>query len=185
MAPICGWDPMAGACRGEDAVCMAEDTTHITKRLGRMSHDRRATERWLNEGGRVAPDAVLERERGAEDVHRATTTRDETTAKAQRVSKSPPHSRSARPRVVIAGGGVAGLETLLALHALAGDRVDITLVEPELKFVNRSMAVMQPFKGHRVRGVKMEDIAAEFGVRWLRRNARSSVPRRAHGNHEG
>jgi sulfide:quinone oxidoreductase len=57
----------------------------------------------------------------------------------------------------------------LALHALAGDRVDITLVEPELKFVNRSMAVMQPFKGHRVRGVKMEDIAAEFGVTWLRR----------------
>ena len=170
MAPICGWDPMAGACRGEDAVRMAEDTTHITKRLGRMSHDRRATERWLNEGGRVAPDAVLERERGAEDVQRATKTRDETrTAKAQRVSQSPPHSRSTRPRVVIAGGGVAGLETLLALHALAGDRVDITLVEPELKFVNRSMAVMQPFKGHRVRGVKMEDIAAELGVRWLRR----------------
>jgi sulfide:quinone oxidoreductase len=139
-------------------------------------HDRRAIERWLNEGGRAAPDDVLEREMAAVDVRRAMTTRDRAvardetqTATVRRVSKSPPHSRSARPRVVIAGGGVAGLETLLALHALAGHRVDITLVEPELKFINRSMAVMQPFKGHRMRGVKMEDIAAEFGARWLRR----------------
>ena len=51
-----------------------------------------------------------------------------------------------RPRVLIAGGGVAGLETLLALRALAADRVDITILAPELKFVNRSMAVDQPFK---------------------------------------
>jgi NADPH-dependent 2,4-dienoyl-CoA reductase/sulfur reductase-like enzyme len=34
------------------------------------------------------------------------------------------------PRVLIAGGGVAGLETLLALRALAGDRVDITILAP-------------------------------------------------------
>jgi sulfide:quinone oxidoreductase len=140
-------------------------------------HDDRATERWINEGGRVARDDVLAREMAAAvNVRRAMATRahasardERQTAAVRRGSKSPAHSRSARPRVVIAGGGVAGLETLLALHALAGDRVDITLVEPELKFVNRSMAVMQPFKGHRVRGVKMEDIAAEFGARWLRR----------------
>jgi len=31
-------------------------------------------------------------------------------------------------RVVIAGGGVAGLETLVALRALAGAPVDLTLV---------------------------------------------------------
>ena len=136
-------------------------------------HDDRATERWINEGGRVAPDDVLAREMAAAaNVRRAMAMRDHATAldesqpaAVRRVSKS----RSARPRVVIVGGGVAGLESLLALHALAGDRVDITLVEPELKFVNRSMAVMQPFKGHRVRGVRMEDIAAEFGARWLRR----------------
>ena len=48
--------------------------------------------------------------------------------------------------MLIAGGGVAGLETLLALRALASDRVDITLLAPELKFVNRSMAVDQPFR---------------------------------------
>jgi sulfide:quinone oxidoreductase len=146
---------------------MASDQIDITKGAGGMSpHDRRATERWLNEGGRVAPDDVLERERRDDRA----AARDETgPAKTRRVTKSAPHSRCARPRVVIAGGGVAGLETLLALHALAEDRVDITLVEPELKFINRSMAVMQPFAGHRVRGVKMEDIAAEVGARWLRR----------------
>jgi len=34
-------------------------------------------------------------------------------------------------RVLIAGGGVAGLETLLALRALAGDLVDLELLAPE------------------------------------------------------
>ena len=63
---------------------------------------------------------------------------------------------AARPRVLIAGGGVAGLETLLALRALAGDRVDITLVAPELQFVNRSMAVDQPFRTQRRRGIRLE-----------------------------
>jgi sulfide:quinone oxidoreductase len=73
-----------------------------------------------------------------------------------------------RQRVLIAGGGVAGLETLLALHALAGDRVDITIVTPELRFINRSMAVDQPFKPQRMRGVRLMDTAAEFGAHWHR-----------------
>jgi sulfide:quinone oxidoreductase len=75
---------------------------------------------------------------------------------------------SARPRVLIAGGGVAGLETLLALRALAGDRVDITIVAPELRFTNRSMVVDQPFKPRRMRGVRLQETAAELGARWHR-----------------
>jgi sulfide:quinone oxidoreductase len=71
-----------------------------------------------------------------------------------------------RPRVLIAGGGVAGLETLLALRALAGDRVDITILAPDLKFVNRSMAVGQPFKPQRVRGIRLQHAAAELDARW-------------------
>ena len=71
-------------------------------------------------------------------------------------------------RVLIAGGGVAGLETLLALRVLAGDHVDVTVLAPELKFVNRSMAVDQPFKPQRVRGLRLEATAAEFGTRWHR-----------------
>jgi sulfide:quinone oxidoreductase len=73
-----------------------------------------------------------------------------------------------RPTVLIAGGGVAGLETLLALRALAADRVDITILAPDLKFVNRSMAVDQPFKRQRVRGVGLRETAAELGARWHR-----------------
>jgi sulfide:quinone oxidoreductase len=73
-----------------------------------------------------------------------------------------------RPRVLIAGGGVAGLETLLALRALAADRVDITILAPDLKFVNRSMAVDQPFKRQRVRGIRLQSVAAELDTRWHR-----------------
>jgi sulfide:quinone oxidoreductase len=53
-------------------------------------------------------------------------------------------------RVVVAGGGVAGLEALLALHALAGDRVELTLISPTPDFVYRPLAVAEPFAlGHR------------------------------------
>jgi sulfide:quinone oxidoreductase len=74
----------------------------------------------------------------------------------------------ARGHVLIAGGGVAGLETLLALRALAGDRVDITILAPELKFVNRSMSAQQPFEVQRGRGFRLEDTAAELGAHWHR-----------------
>jgi sulfide:quinone oxidoreductase len=50
-----------------------------------------------------------------------------------------------RPRVVIAGGGVAGIETLLALRDLAGDRIEIEIVAPEREFVYRPLAVAGPF----------------------------------------
>jgi sulfide:quinone oxidoreductase len=49
--------------------------------------------------------------------------------------------------VVIAGGGVAGLEALAALRALAGDRVRITLIDPGLSFVLQAMSVTDAFAG--------------------------------------
>ena len=53
------------------------------------------------------------------------------------------------PRVVIAGGGVAALETLIALREHARDRVAITLLAPEPSFTYRPMTVAEPFaKGH-------------------------------------
>ena len=84
------------------------------------------------------------------------------------MSAPPPSQNPARAGVLIAGGGVAGLEALLALRALAGDRVDVTLLAPELKFVNLSMAVEQPFKVQRVRGLRLENTAAELGAGWHR-----------------
>jgi hypothetical protein len=76
--------------------------------------------------------------------------------------------RPGRLRVLIAGAGVAGLETLLGLRALAGDRVEVTMVAPELKFLNPSLSVDQPFKPKRARGIRLERLSAEFDARWVR-----------------
>jgi sulfide:quinone oxidoreductase len=76
-----------------------------------------------------------------------------------------PRGRS-RPRVLIAGAGVAGLETLLALRALAADRVDVTLLAPETKFVNRSMCAEQPSRAQRVRALGLQHAAAELDADW-------------------
>jgi sulfide:quinone oxidoreductase len=118
-----------------------------------------ATERWINEDGHLPPEAVIERELRAAG-HRAA---------VRPPGPARPRPRGpARPHVVIAGGGVAGLETLLALRALAGDRIAITLIAPELRFVNRSLGVLQPFSPQRVRGIRLEDVATEHGARWHR-----------------
>ncbi len=47
--------------------------------------------------------------------------------------------------VLIAGGGVGGLEAMLALRDLAGDRVAVTLLNPEGTFVVRALSVEDPF----------------------------------------
>ena len=73
-----------------------------------------------------------------------------------------------RPRIVIVGAGVAGLETLLALRALAADKVEVTLLAPELRFVNRSMSTAQPFSARRLRGIPLQDIAARWDAHWHR-----------------
>jgi sulfide:quinone oxidoreductase len=48
-------------------------------------------------------------------------------------------------RVVVAGAGVGGLETSVALRALVGHRVALTLVAPEDEFVVRALDVAEPF----------------------------------------
>jgi sulfide:quinone oxidoreductase len=51
--------------------------------------------------------------------------------------------------IVIAGGGVAGVEALLGLRAIAKDRIRLTLVAPEPEFSYRPLAVAEPFAlGH-------------------------------------
>src|SRR5690349_24634702 len=54
---------------------------------------------------------------------------------------------SRRLQVLIAGAGVAGLETALALRALAGKRVAITLVAPEHDFVSVAQGYREAFGG--------------------------------------
>ena len=47
--------------------------------------------------------------------------------------------------VVIAGGGVAALETAIALRDLSGERVSITMLAPEEEFVFKPLSVGEPF----------------------------------------
>jgi sulfide:quinone oxidoreductase len=47
--------------------------------------------------------------------------------------------------VLIAGGGVAGLEAALALQAVARDRVEVVMLAPERHFTYRPLAVGEPF----------------------------------------
>jgi sulfide:quinone oxidoreductase len=54
---------------------------------------------------------------------------------------------SAERRVLIAGAGMAGLEALLALRDLAGDRLEIDLMAATREFVYRPLSVIEPF-GH-------------------------------------
>ena len=67
--------------------------------------------------------------------------------------------------VLIAGGGVAALETMMALRAIAGDRVEISLLAPEREFRYRPMAVAEPFTIAHTRHIPLERIAADFGAR--------------------
>jgi sulfide:quinone oxidoreductase len=48
-------------------------------------------------------------------------------------------------KVMIAGGGVAALEGMMALHELAGERISLELVTPTPEFAYRPLAVAEPF----------------------------------------
>ncbi len=70
-------------------------------------------------------------------------------------------------QVVIAGGGVAALEALMALRDLAGERVAITLIAPETTFTYRPMKVAEPFyKGH-AHEYGLLEITRDHGARFI------------------
>src|ERR1019366_6940090 len=90
------------------------------------------------------------------------------------LSPSPRHSlrsmdsageRSVEPfNVVIAGGGVAALETAFALRAVAGESARMTLVAPDSEFVYRPMAVREPFAHGPARRYQLAQIANDVGA---------------------
>jgi sulfide:quinone oxidoreductase len=69
--------------------------------------------------------------------------------------------------VVIVGGGVAGLEALLALRALVGDRVALTLVSKDDWFVDRPVTVAEPFGFRSAARHPLAEIAAEFDAEFV------------------
>jgi sulfide:quinone oxidoreductase len=79
-------------------------------------------------------------------------------------------------RVIIAGGGVAGLETLLALHDLAGDRAELTLVAPQPDFLYKPLLVEEPFDLVPAERHELAPLAEEKGARFEQRAVRVVRP---------
>lgn len=82
-------------------------------------------------------------------------------------------------RVLVAGGGVAGLEATLALRALAEERVSIELLAPEEDFTYRPLAVAEPFRVGEVRRFPLQALAQEAGAE-LRQGTLASVDAARH-----
>jgi len=70
----------------------------------------------------------------------------------------------ANPRLVVAGGGVAGLEAVLALRALAQDRVSIDVIAPEHEFAYRPLAVAEPFRAADVQTFPLQPLVQAAGA---------------------
>ncbi|MGZ6705902.1 MAG: FAD-dependent oxidoreductase [Solirubrobacteraceae bacterium] len=67
-----------------------------------------------------------------------------------------------RPRILIAGGGVAALEACLALRAfLPEEDLAIDIVSPAPRFEYRPLAVLEPFDGDAVWGMDLERFASD------------------------
>jgi len=67
-------------------------------------------------------------------------------------------------KVLIAGGGVAGLEAAFALRELAGERVSVTVLAPASEFVYRPNAVKEPFTRGYAHRYPLAALAAEAGA---------------------
>ncbi len=68
-------------------------------------------------------------------------------------------------RVLVAGSGVAAVEGVLALHALAGSHVAIEMLAPSNEMVHRPMSVRTPFGGEPAPRIDLTQLAADLGVR--------------------
>jgi sulfide:quinone oxidoreductase len=71
-------------------------------------------------------------------------------------------------RVVVAGGGIAGLELLVGLRALAGDRVAPILIAPHEAFGLRALATLEPFHGVAPRRYPLAGLTEDLRVQWRR-----------------
>ena len=69
-----------------------------------------------------------------------------------------------RTHVLIAGAGVAGLETALALQALAGELVSVELVAPEQAFTYRPLSVAEPYRYGEMRRFPLDRLVDAAGA---------------------
>ena len=82
-------------------------------------------------------------------------------------------------RVVIAGGGVAAAELLLALRALAGERVALEVIAPGTGLPLRAASPAVAVSGSKLQTFDVRDLAADVGA-VLRVDSVEAVASRAH-----
>ena len=70
--------------------------------------------------------------------------------------------------VVVAGGGIAGLEGLLAIRDLAGDRVRLTLVSPDPEFELKQLRTAEPFSVDHVRRYSLAEVCHAHHAEFVR-----------------
>ena len=78
--------------------------------------------------------------------------------------------------VVVAGGGIAGAEALLALRALAGDRVRLTLVTPDDELVLPPLSVAEAFALGHAEHQPLSAVLHEAGAEQVKSRLRSVDP---------
>jgi sulfide:quinone oxidoreductase len=69
-----------------------------------------------------------------------------------------------RTNVLIAGGGVAALEAMVALKTLAGEHVDVGLLAPDHDFFYRPLSVAEPFGAGEVHRFDLPSLAQGCGA---------------------
>jgi sulfide:quinone oxidoreductase len=72
--------------------------------------------------------------------------------------------RGGKWRVLIAGGGIAGVEAALALRDLAADQVEVGLHDPRREFVFRPFAVGEPYGAARIFRYDLSRLAERGGA---------------------
>ena len=77
------------------------------------------------------------------------------------MASQPPGSKL---QVLIAGGGVAALEAVLALAQLAGEQTERTVLAPNSELVNRPMTVREPFAQPLAERHELAPILADAGA---------------------
>lgn len=81
-------------------------------------------------------------------------------------------------RVVIAGGGIAAVEALMALKAMAPAHVDVELVAPQPALTYRPLSVAEPFGLIERHELDLAEIAAEHDASYSRDALAEIIPER-------
>jgi sulfide:quinone oxidoreductase len=76
-------------------------------------------------------------------------------------------SRKAAHRTLILGGGIAGVEALLALRDLAADRTELTLIASDPEFTYKPLIVEEPFTYQPAERHELEPAVHELGARFV------------------